>query len=421
MRTSFNKENNDNNDKRGLEVLPITEENIDVSKEEKVESIDADFVEVEDIESVPVVEDNFEEEEEVGFEEIFADGKFDPLTPDFHKIYDEVEKALREEESRELDDSATADFDLMDSGEGGTDEGEFEEEEDLFADDEDLNDLEGEGSETVELREDKKSFLNKKIVVGSVIVLVALGVSVGYGVMSNKDDAQDLEKQIERLYTSDRKIELKKGIDNDKLDKYYSKLENVDKKERVALEEELNTIAFYIEDKDTLDKLNDSNYNFNASDFKGKLEEVKKSVRSYAVPSLANTLKDLINSIEGDYKNYNTAKDTLTKNIGNKNANVSELQELVSKVNHTPNKDDLQAILNNIGDEVKANKIVNDIKESSDKKLDEVSANIGNKIDEASSSLGEKVESFAQSVQETVASILEGLKNFVLGEDENQK
>lgn len=419
MRTSFNKENNDNTNKRELEVLPITEESIDVSKEEKVESIDADFVEVENVESVPVSEEGLEEEEEVGFEEIFADGKFDPLTPDFHKIYDEVEKALREEESREIDDSATADFEI-----GGTDdevdeEEEFEdEEEDLFADIEE--DLEDEGGETEESKEEKKSFLNRKIVVGSVTVLVALGVSVGYGVMNNKDDAQDLEKQIGRLYTSDRKVELKKGVDNDKLEKYYSKLEDVDKQERVALEDELNTIAFYIEDKDTLDKLNDSDYNFNNSDFKGKLEEVKKSVRSYAVPSLANTLKDLIESIEGDYKNYTTAKSTLTKNIGNKDADVSELQELVSKVNHTPNKDDLQAILNNIGDEVKANKIVNDIKESSDKKLEEVSNNIGNKIDEASMTFGEKVESFAQSIQETFASILEGLKNFISGEDGNQ-
>ena len=414
MRTSYNRENNEGNeDSKDLSVINKSENMQECQNEEGVVHIDADYVEVDDatceLDDTGDIEELNEEilgnlgkekeEDDVYYENLFSDGTFEPITPNFYKISKEVEDALLDECSDSTKDLLEDDVEEDLFAEDGDDV-----EEDLFADEDEDADEESNSIST----EEKKSFLNKKIVVGSVIMLVALGVSaVGYNAISDKNNSKDLEKQIERMYTSSSKDDLKKGVDSDKLEKCYNKLEDVDKKERVAFEDELDTMSSFIEDKDTLERLNSPDYNLNSSDFDSSLEKVKRSVSVYKVSSLADTLKVLINRIEGDFKNYSIAKEKINSNIGNKNANIKELQGFVSKVNHNPNREDLQNILNNIGDEVKANKIVNDIKESSDKKLDEVTSNINNKVDEASTGLGDKLENAFNTLTEAISNIVQ--------------
>lgn len=366
-----NKElNTDNNDK---------ENEIDKIKERICKSVSSEY------------------DRELYFYELFENGMYENIPPDFHKIMKEIDYALEIEERNSSNVFTLDDFikinneverALLQDNSCNNINDEFEEEEeiDFFSDEEDEYD------EEVENNDSKKGMI-KKIVIGSSVLIISLGVYGGYKSFSNRNSLDSLETQIERLYTSSRKDGIKNGAN---LDKYYDKLDNLGDSDRSkALRSELDCISQYMADMKELDYINSSSYDLGSSDLLTKLSKIVMSAMGYSVAGLSNTVKSTVDTIDNDYKSYISLRDSLSSVSNYSDFNISYYQKKVNEVSHKPNKEELQGMLDKISDSIKLDGKVEDIKNATE-----------NKIEEASNGIIENIGNFFSSLIEGVKNIL---------------
>lgn len=334
-----------------------------------------------------------EYDRELYFYELFENGMYENIPPDFHKIMKEIDYALEIEERNSSNVFTLDDFikinneverALLQGNSCDNINDEFEEEEiDFFSDEED------EYAEEVENNDSKKGMI-KKIVIGSSVLIISLGVYGGYRSFSNRDSLDSLETQIERLYTSSRKDGIKNGAN---LDKYYDKLDNLGDSDRSkALRSELDCISQYMADMKELDYINSSSYDLGSSDLLTKLSKIVMSATGYSVDGLSNTVKSTVDTIDNDYKSYISLRDSLSSVSNYSDFNISYYQKKVNEVSHKPNKEELQGMLDKISDSIKLDGKVEDIKNATEDKIEEASNGIIENIGNFFSSLIEGVK-----------------------------
>lgn len=328
-----------------------------------------------------------EYDSELYFYKLFENGMYENIPPNFHKIMKEIDEALEIEKRNSSDVFTLDDFVKINNEvekallQGNHNEeitnyvdDEFEEEEiDFFSDEEDVCAEEIKGN-------DSKKGMIKKIIIGSSVLVIAIGVYGGYKSFSNRNSLDSLEAQIERLYTSSRKDDIKNGAN---LDKYYDKLDKLGDGDRSkALRSELDCISQYVADMEELDYINSSSYDLGSPDLLTKLSKIVISAKGYSVDGLSNTVLDIINTIDGDYKSYISLRDSLSSVSNYSDFNISYYQKKVNKVSHNPNKEELQGMLDRISDSIKLDGKVEDIKNATENKIEEESngiiENIGN-------------------------------------------
>ena len=335
-----------------------------------------------------------EYDRELYFYELFENGMYENIPPDFHKIMKEIDYALEIEERNSSNVFTLDDFIKINneverallqgnSCDNINDEFEEEEEIDFFSDEED------EYAEEVENNDSKKGMI-KKIVIGSSVLIISLGVYGGYRSFSNRNSLDSLETQIERLYTSSRKDGIKNGAN---LDKYYDKLDNLGDSDRSkALRSELDCISQYMADMKELDYINSSSYDLGSSDLLTKLSKIVMSATGYSVDGLSNTVKSTVDTIDNDYKSYISLRDSLSSVSNYSDFNISYYQKKVNEVSHKPNKEELQGMLDKISDSIKLDGKVEDIKNATEDKIEEASNGIIENIGNFFSSLIEGVK-----------------------------
>lgn len=374
MRTSYCQESKDSSDQVRLEEQDLGMDEDDILKEE---------------EECDMAEDDEEQDlgmsDEDKFDNIFSNGVYEVITPDFYKISQEVESALSLENDGVLNPEDEVTCDTI---------------EDIGEKDENVSSSKGENSSVI-----KKPPLSKKLIAGSVTLLVALGVSFGCGLLGNGDEVKDLEKQIDKLYTSNRKEDLKNNVTDDKLYKYYEKLDGIkDSEDKKGIKEELDTISYYLSDKGILEQINDSSYDLNSNSSKDDLDKIKRSSSDYSVSSLSSTISSKVNQIEGDYSYFVNLRDELSSVQDTANFDIGGYQVKVNKVTHTSNKQELQVLLDHVSRGMKISETVEDIKNSTSVKVDEATSDIKNDL---STKMGE----FSDSAQTFLSDILEEFKD----------
>ena len=414
MRTSYNRENNkdSNNIVEKDKQNALTQEL--KTNEDSTSEIPKDGVSVDKIlnalenKSVEEVNLGFSENEE--FDLIFSDGKVDAVTTDFYKISDEIDEALEEDRLSRIEDShcefEDKNIDLVDLDEGI----------DL---DKDTNEEGIDNEDIVEkhyLKKDKEGykFNTKKIIIGTAsAVAIIAGVSFGYKAINNRNSIEGLERQISKLYTSSKKDDLKNNVDSSKIDKYYTRLENLGSNEDTDnIRLELDSISAYIADRGILDDINSSSYDFNSSDMQSKLDKVNISSLNYSVPSLTDSISATIRQITEDYNYFIALRDELSLVSDYSNFDVKAYQLKINEVSHTVNKKELQDKLDSISKSIKLSETVEDIKNESSQKIDEA-------VDKVSTSFGEKLSEISENIKEIVPNIINAIKDFFSG-DESQ-
>ena len=308
MRTSYNRENNkDISDKDEKSVKIETPEELKTESDTSEDTNDTQSNGVSVDKILNALENKSIEKEDLRlsldeqYDIIFSDGKSDAITTDFYKISNEIEEALEEDRiSRIEDECEDLGEEVLDLGIEGVLDDTVEEEIDLNEKDEISSE-----DEEQEQTKSTKSFNTKKIVASSVaVVVIVAGVTVGYRTISNRNSVEGLEKQITKLYTSSKKDDLKSTVNFNKIDKYYTKLDELsDNEDTQSIRSELDTISAYIADKDILDEINSSGYDLNSSDMQSKLDKVNISSLNYSVPSLSDSISSTIRQITEDY-NY---------------------------------------------------------------------------------------------------------------------
>lgn len=347
-----------------------------------------------DLEDIGV--DTSEVNEEKEFENIFSDGSYDVITPDFYKISQEVESALNIENDKIVE----------------TFYGDDDDEIDLNADDvEGTEDVDGENSilennlQEGDTSSAEKPVFSSKMIISSVVLLVALGVSaVGYKALNGGNDIEDLENQIGKLYTSSKKDDLKSNVNDDKVSKYYDKVDSLgNSEESISMREELDTISYYLADKEILDNMSSSSYDLNSSDFKANIKKVKNSCLGYSAVPLSSSIENMISALEEDYNYYTNLRDEISVLKDSEDFDLKAYQLKVNNVSHTPNKKELQSIIDTVAKDRKLEATIEDLKNTASDKVDEA-------VSDAKDDLGSKLDEFIDNSQSFFSSILEEIK-----------
>lgn len=306
---------------------------------------------------------------------IFSDGEYDVITPNFYSISQEVEKAINDSIVKKYTSSM-----------GNSN-----------------NTIISEGSKN------KTSFLDKRFVVGSVVLIVSIGVWLGGGkLVKNYKSENNIENQISNLYTSSKKEDLKSNISSNEVLKYYEKLDSVDnlsKSDKDRMVEELDTISQYISDRGIIDKINDNNFDLNTNSIKDDLETIKKSSSEYSVSSLSSSMLRKVNNVESDYNYFLNLKDELS--ILKDDSDIDEYQLKINKVSHTPNRKELQSMLDSVSNKAKISSALEDIKNDSNKKVEDT-------LNDVKDDLSDNTKGFFSSV-------LNELKDFFTSDDNNSE
>lgn len=378
MRTGYSKENKET---QKLNILENIENNESSNGYNDLEDIGVDTSEV---------------NEEKEFENIFSDGSYDVITPDFYKISQEVESALNIENDKIVE----------------TFYGDDDDEIDLNADDvEGTEDVDGENSilennlQEGDTSSAEKPVFSSKMIISSVVLLVALGVSaVGYKALNGGNDIEDLENQIGKLYTSSKKDDLKSNVNDDKVSKYYDKVDSLgNSEEAISMREELDTISYYLADKEILDNMSSSSYDLNSSDFKANIEKVKNSCLGYSAVPLSSSIENMISALEEDYNYYTNLRDEISVLKDSEDFDLKAYQLKVNNVSHTPNKQELQSIIDTVAKDRKLEATIEDLKNTASDKVDEA-------VSDAKDDLGSKLDEFIDNSQSFFSSILEEIK-----------
>lgn len=346
-----------------------------------------------DLEDIGV--DTSEVNEEKEFENIFSDGSYDVITPDFYKISQEVESALNIE-----NDKIVETF-YEDDDEIGLNEDDVEDMEDVKEEDSILENNLQEGDTSSA----KKPVFSSKMIISSVILLVALGVSaVGYKALNGGNDIEDLENQIDKLYTSSKKDDLKSNVNDDKVSKYYDKVDSLgNSEEAISMREELDTISYYLADKEILDNMNSSSYDLNSSDFKANIEKVKNSCLGYSAVPLSSSIENMISVLEEDYNYYTNLRDEISVLKDSEDFDLKAYQLKVNNISHTPNKQELQSVIDTVAKDRKLEATIEDLKNTASDKVDEA-------VSDAKDDLDSKLDEFIDNSQSFFSSILEEIK-----------
>lgn len=377
MRTGYSKENKET---QKLNILENIENNEASNGYNDLEDTGVDTSEV---------------NEEKEFENIFSDGSYDVITPDFYKISQEVESALNIENDK-----------IVETFYGDDDEI------DLNADDiEGTEDVDGENSilennlQEGDTSSAEKPVFSSKMIISSVVLLVALGVSaVGYKALNGGNDIEDLENQIGKLYTSSKKDDLKSNVNDDKVSKYYDKVDSLgNSEEAISMREELDTISYYLADKEILDNMSSSSYDLNSSDFKANIEKVKNSCLGYSAVPLSSSIENMISALEEDYNYYTNLRDEISVLKDSEDFDLKAYQLKVNNVSHTPNKQELQSIIDTVAKDRKLEATIEDLKNTASDKVDEA-------VSDAKDDLGSKLDEFIDNSQSFFSSILEEIK-----------
>ena len=306
---------------------------------------------------------------------IFSDGEYDVITPNFYSISQEVEKAINDSIIKKYTSSM-----------GNSN-----------------NTIISEGSKN------KTSFLDKRFVVSSVVLIVSIGVMLGGGkIVKNYKSENNIENQISNLYTSSKKEDLKSNISSNEVLKYYEKLDSVDnlsKSDKDRMVEELDTISQYISDRGIIDKINDNNFDLNTNSIKDDLETIKKSSSEYSVSSLSSSMLRKVNNVESDYNYFLNLKDELS--ILKDDSDIDEYQLKINKVSHTLNRKELQSMLDSVSNKAKISSALEDIKNDSNKKVEDT-------LNDVKDDLSDNTKGFFSSV-------LDELKDFFTSDDNNSK
>ena len=343
------------------------------------------------------VVDLFNYSDDDDFDAIFSDGRED-LIPGYASIMKEIEEGLKQEEAEKgiLHEEDLEEIDIGVEHEGGR---------------ELKKKKTSKGDRNEDIPQYKNSYQTNKTYLKKIInIVIVIGVIVILSVVvfsfsRNKkiSSLEDLTSSIENLYTSNKKDEIKKSVSINSLGKYYTRLEelgslNLDMKKELS--NELDTISFYIEDKETLEEIGSSDYDLNTNDYLNKVRDIENSIVGYSVTGLAVTITNSLNTIQNEYKVYSDLKNEMSTVVDYMSFDTKAYQKRVNEITHKKNKEELEGLLNTIKLEKtkleKAEEIKNKVNKESSAMLEDLKTSlsgIGDTLKEGFSDIKEAFSS----------------------------
>lgn len=170
---------------------------------------------------------------------------------------------------------------------------------------------------------------------------------------------EDITKEIDNLYTSDQKVDIRSNVKGEELLRIQDSLSTVDGNTAILLDE-LNTIRAFISDKSTVNTILNSNYDLEDDKMFSTLTDIKDSVKTYTIAGLTKTVNDLVSEAELEYDEYSQLKSELKGVIQYDSFDKEGYLSRINKVSHFVNKDELMGYYNGILSKIEEEKLNKD-------------------------------------------------------------
>lgn len=184
----------------------------------------------------------------------------------------------------------------------------------------------------------------------------------GVSISTTEDDTlslEDITKEIDNLYTSDQKVDIRSNVKDEELSRIQDSLSIVDGNTAILLDE-LNTIRAFIFDKSTVNTILNSNYNLEDDKMFSTLIDIKDSVKTYTIAGLSKTVNGLVSEAELEYDEYSQLKSELKGVIRYDSFDKEGYLSRINKVSHFVNKDELMGYYNDILSKIEEEKLNKD-------------------------------------------------------------
>lgn len=209
--------------------------------------------------------------------------------------------------------------------------------------------LRGKDSESINSPKRKNRGRKPLYIIGG-IALVSVVCFIGYRVYvvnSRIKDIEDLSVKVSELYTNSKKEEIVEGVSKNKVENYIKSLDNmeyVDTMARYNLEKELDTISYYISDREILEDISSNSYDLNTNGTLEELEGVLESAKDYSVSSLALNINNKAKDLKSSYEYFIELRDEISTITDYSSFDEKGYQLKINKVTHKENKKELQAL-----------------------------------------------------------------------------
>ena len=170
---------------------------------------------------------------------------------------------------------------------------------------------------------------------------------------------EDITKEIDSLYTSDQKVDIRSNVKDEELSRIQDSLSTVDGNTAILLDE-LNTIRAFISDKSTVNTILNSNYDLEDDKMFSTLISIKDSVKTYTIAGLSKTVNGLVSEAELEYDEYSQLKSELKGVIQYDSFDKEGYLSRINKVSHFVNKDELMGYYNDILNKIEEEKLNKD-------------------------------------------------------------
>ena len=285
-----------------------------------------------------------------------------------------------------------------------------------------------------EAQQEKKKKSRKKVWITllsilGVLVIALGGLAVYNNFFRNDTSIEAISERVNTLYTSAKKEDIKNGITEGDLDKYYLDLNDAASKgaDTSSLQSELDSIGYFLSDKVTLTEYDSEDYDLTTSGLQDSVNSIKENSESYTVPGLAVTISDLCSKINGDYETFIALRSEMQGITDATTFDEEGYKARIANIRHKPNQEELNAIYDNIvadkrtaeAEQALKDAATKEAQEQAQKALEEAQKaqqETQQKLEEAEKKLQEK----ANEVKEGASDLLNGVKDAITGNSDGE-
>lgn len=280
-------------------------------------------------------------------------------------------------------------------------------------DDEDDDEVDEEEDEDF----DKKMSTKKKVVIGvsiaTGVIVLGLGGVVGYNkFFGTAKKLESIETRISKMYTTPDKVDIKSNISQEVLNEYYTELLDLyEKGENVNSPiEELDTIGYFLNDKDKLLDYNDESYDLTTAGLTESISDIVDNTKVYSVSGLAVSINNLASQITDDYNYFIELRQELNGISDVLNFDETTYQGKVDSVDHIPNKTELSAIMDKLVVDKQAEEAQKKVQEAADEQAKADAEKALQEAQELQKQTQEELESTKKKLEEEAKKAAEAVK-----------
>lgn len=280
-------------------------------------------------------------------------------------------------------------------------------------DDEDDDEVDEEEDEDF----DKKMSTKKKVVIGVSIATGVIVLGLGGVVVYNKffgtaKKLESIETRISKMYTTPDKVDIKSNISQEVLNEYYTELLDLyEKGENVNSPiEELDTIGYFLNDKDKLLDYNDESYDLTTAGLTESISDIVDNTKVYSVSGLAVSINNLASQITDDYNYFIELRQELNGISDVLNFDETTYQGKVDSVDHIPNKTELSAIMDKLVVDKQAEEAQKKVQEAADEQAKADAEKALQEAQELQKQTQEELESTKKKLEEEAKKAAEAVK-----------